>query len=228
VHGTRRAGPTGSGRWRPGPAGWGSEVDIVKELNTQASRIGTIVGILLAATTFTVGTSNGPIRDLLLSGFQNIGNIRIVPFVVLVFAVMALGWYLIQATIVVLAGMDPAIPNDEASRKAWHELIQRKRQYCGRGARYVFAAITALILIWVSSLAVPASPQPGVDDSTSSRMFEWLLVLLALVVVCVRVIPLQVSMRILEAGLSEVGLMALIQWGWRKTRDPKHRHSPTC
>lgn len=143
VAGSRAALPAeppvaGLSGWKPP-----SHFDVLKELNAQTGRLATLVGLLVAAITFT--TANGPLREVLTNPSQLSGNrlARVVD-------VILLAWDLGVAAVGAALAMYQAVPTEVDHEDAWKKLIARKRGWCRLTEIAIPFTLGALMTVWLS------------------------------------------------------------------------------
>lgn len=124
--------------WQPPSA-----FDLVKEMNAQAGRLATFLGLLLASTTFSVG--NGPVHEALYQTHD-------VSYLLLIIMLCLLAWDLSIGFLSVLLAMDPAVESIQASRQSWESLLEVKHRYCQRAFNASIASAMALGGAWAASL----------------------------------------------------------------------------
>ncbi len=107
--------------------------DVVKELNAHAGRLATLLGLIVAASSFSL--TNGPIHDALL-------QLDFDKHALLYGCVVSVAMDLFGGAMSVLYAMDPALPATLISVDRWQTLIKEKTRRC---ARAKFAVITSLI-----------------------------------------------------------------------------------
>jgi hypothetical protein len=95
-----------------------SSFELVKELNAHAGRLLTLLGLLAAATTFSLGS--GAIRDVLAANQPGPRNVAI--FVVI--ALLAMN--LLQGFLLTAGALDPAVPVDAQKETEWAQLLESK------------------------------------------------------------------------------------------------------
>jgi hypothetical protein len=92
---------------------WRALFDVVKELNAHAGRLATLIGLLLAASTFSL--TNGLIHDA-------IASVNVERYSLLYGCLAALGLNLFGSLTSVLRALDPVVPTRLSDPNAWAAL----------------------------------------------------------------------------------------------------------
>jgi len=118
-----------------------SSFDIVKELNTHAGRLATVLAFVLAATTFSL--SIGPVHD----------TISRIPVEL---ALSVLGVSLGVAAITMISLLESPVPPDLDNSLLWGQLIARKKTEISQVVIAILTGIVSLIAAWFGS--TPSEP----------------------------------------------------------------------
>lgn len=128
--------------WKPPP-----EFDLIKELNGHAGRLGTLLGLVVAASALSL--SNGPIKDALT-------NFDLSAHAFLYGALIVVGTCIFIAFSAVANALDPATPILQLGQRAgdideheWVKLVIWKQHWTIQAAGFVLSTMLALLLAWL-------------------------------------------------------------------------------
>ena len=118
-------------------------IEIVKELNSHAGRVASMLGFVLAATSISLG--NGPIHDDLVKPDTS--------HTLIYFSLVLIALVFIGGVAAVGSALQPPLPTDMqmSDQHEWDRLKQHKRAQSRIASLSVFLGVIGLIAVWTSA-----------------------------------------------------------------------------
>jgi hypothetical protein len=119
-------------------------IEIVKELNSHAGRLATLLGFVLTATSISLG--NAPIHDDLIKPDAS--------HTLIYLSLVLIALVLIGGVAAVGSALQPPLPEDKdmSNQHEWNRLKEHKRAKSRIASLSVFLGVIGLITVWTSAV----------------------------------------------------------------------------